>query len=90
MNNTRRKAITELNTRLEKLSSDLVELDEQLEFLLDEEQEYFDNMPDSLQSSERGSTAEEAIGALGYARDNLDAVVSGIDDVRENLNEALA
>ena len=40
----------------------------------DEEQEYFDNMPESSQSGEKGSAAEEAI--------------SNLDSAIESANEA--
>ena len=40
MNNTRRKALEDINRKLEDIKSDL-------EMLRDEEQEYIDNMPEN-------------------------------------------
>ena len=45
MNKTRRKVIDKLMERIEDLRSDV-------EMILDEEQEAFDNIPESLQESE--------------------------------------
>jgi len=43
-----------------------------------EEREYYDNMPESLQSSERGETADEMADALQGAADVLDDMLSTI------------
>lgn len=76
MNNTRRKAITKLMVQIEELRSDL-------ECLLDEEQEAFDNMPEGLQYSERGERMEEII---SYIED----AVGSLEEVNENLEEAIS
>lgn len=43
-----------------------------LEEVLEQEQEAFDNMPESLQCSERGEQMEEYIATMEEAVDNLD------------------
>lgn len=57
MNKQRRKAIGELH---EQISAIMEQLDE----LKDEEQEAYDNTPESLQESERGQAMEEAINQM--------------------------
>ena len=47
-----------------------------------EEQEAFDNMPESLQDSERGQTMYENI-------DNLESATSDLEDVIMNLQEII-
>ena len=64
MNNPRRKSLEELSNKVEDLKSDL-------ESLRDEEQEYLENMPESLQSSEKHDMAENAVSAMDEAIDNL-------------------
>lgn len=54
----------------------------QLEDLMNEEQDYYDNMPEGLQSSERGEMAEAAISAL-------ESAISGCEDAINNAEEAL-
>lgn len=76
MNKQRRKSIQEVMTKLE-------ELKEQLDYILSDEQEAFDNLPESLQDSERGNAMSEAI-------DNLEYAMSSIEEVVEYLEEASA
>ena len=76
MNKQRRK---ELNVIIDKLT----ELRDLLENLKDEEQDYFDNMPENLQYSERGERAEEAVMSLEEALDNIDSVVESIEEAIE-------
>jgi len=56
-----------------------LELLEQAQGLLSdaasEEQDYYDNMPESFQSGERGDRAQEAATALGEACDNIEAAI---------------
>ena len=48
----------------------------------DEEQEYFDNIPENFQSSERYEKAENAVAALEDA-------LSMFDDIADNIETAL-
>lgn len=57
MNKARRKELTEIINLIE-------EARERLEAVKDEEQEAFDNLPESFQYSERGETMEEYINAM--------------------------
>lgn len=50
---------------------------EQIEELRDEEQEAFDNTPESLQFSERGEKMEEAIQCLETAIDSIKEITEG-------------
>lgn len=49
---------------LEKLLEIINEVQTQIDFIKDEEQEKLDNMPENLQNSERYSQMEEIINAL--------------------------
>ena len=75
MNNTRRKRIDAVIAKLDEPS-------EELEALKEEEEEAYDNLPESLQESERGEVMQEAI-------DNLDEAVNNIADTIEYLQEAV-
>lgn len=74
MNAARRKAINALLSQVEDLTA-------QVEALRDEEQEYFDNMPESFQGGEKGETAQAAIDALENA-------FNGLESVHEYLEES--
>lgn len=76
MNNSRRKALQKIYAAIEEVKSDL-------ENIYDVEQEAFENIPENLEGSERYEAAENAV-------DNLDNAFSGLDEVLEYLEEAMA
>ena len=73
MNKIRRKALATVVAKLDE-AYDL------LEEIQSDEQDAYDNMPESLQESERGEHMGEILDVLGDAIDSL-------DDIRENLIE---
>lgn len=75
MNKVRRK-------ELQELYDIISEAKERLEMLHDEE-EYKDNMPENLQSSERYEKAEAAVDALGSAVSSLEEVLDYIEEAQE-------
>ena len=80
MNNQRRKAIQEVMEQLSTPLDAITDLKEQLEAIMDEEQEYYDNMPESLQGSEKGDMAQEAIDQISEAVFTLDEICSSIEE----------
>ena len=76
MNNNRRARIQALIDKLEDIKEDI-------DSIKDEEQGYYDNMPESIQAGERGDKAQEAI-------DNLESTLDYLNDVTGFLEEALA
>lgn len=74
MNKQRRKDI-------DTIIQDLEEIRVQIQFVLEEEQEYLDNMPENLQNSERYETAQTAVSELEEAD-------GSIDDIIEHLGNA--
>ena len=47
----------------------------------EDEEDKFDNMPEGLQESERGEAMQEAIEQLETACDNLDEVISALEEI---------
>lgn len=74
MNNPRRKRIAAIQGKLSELM-------EELNAILEEEQEAFDNFPETLQESERGQVMQEAI-------DNLEYAVGCFEEIDGYLEEA--
>lgn len=72
MNNKRRKRIDEVIEILESAKSSIEEI-------MDEEQEAFDNLPESLQYSDKGSGMESAIGNFETAKDQLDEAINELE-----------
>jgi F0F1-type ATP synthase membrane subunit b/b' len=71
VNAARREQIGTIADAIEQLRVDL-------ESLRDEEQEYFDNMPESFQQAQKGQDAEAAVDSLSESVDGLDEVVSNL------------
>jgi uncharacterized coiled-coil DUF342 family protein len=76
MNNARRKALTTINERIAEFRGVLEELK-------DAEQEYYDNMPESFQTGDKGQKAETAV-------DAIDSAIQSIEEAAGYLDEAVA
>jgi uncharacterized coiled-coil DUF342 family protein len=75
MNNARRKALTTINERIAEFRGVLEELK-------DAEQEYYDNMPESFQTGDKGQKAETAV-------DAIDSAIQSIEEAAGYLDEAV-
>lgn len=76
MNKERRKRITEAQELLSQARSIL-------ETVRDEEQEAYENLPESLQEGERGQRMEEAADILDIAVDDLEDMESKLEECKE-------
>lgn len=74
MNRTRREKIDSLIEQLDVLKSDI-------ESLTDDEQTAYDNLPENIQTGNRGELMMSAI-------DNLESAVSSVEEAIDYLNEA--
>lgn len=74
MNKSRRKAIEDLIEQVEVIK-------EKLEEIREEEDTYYDCMPESFRNGEKGERAQEII-------DNLDDAMSSLEDATDNLTAA--
>ncbi len=77
MNKARRKILAKINEKLEQLKEEL-QLD-----VIDVEQEAFDNMPESLQYSEKGDRMEDIISTLLDAVSNIEEAIDCITEAQE-------
>lgn len=68
MNKARRKAIREVVAKLESLR-------DEVESLLNEEQDYYDNMPESFQNGDKGQAASDAISYMESASGYIDNAI---------------
>lgn len=95
MNKARRKRIASVIHTLENIIDyNLIEsAKDELEDILWEEEDAYDNMPENLQYSMRGEASSEAIDSLQDAVDALEEAVDIIDEIDntddENENEKL-
>ena len=89
MNAPRRKELQNIIEAIEEIKSQLEDQQEILESLKDEEMEYFENIPENLQSSERYERAETSSSALEEAYDTLYDLISSLEDVTSSIEEAI-
>lgn len=71
MNKNRRKQLGKIAARLEEIES-------QITALCDEEQEAFDNLPESLQYTDKGAQMSEAI-------DEMESIITELSDLKDRL-----
>jgi hypothetical protein len=76
MNKQRRKEIAALRARLEDIKSEI-------ETLQEAERDAFDNMPESLQASDKGQQSEAAADALSEAVDAIDGAIMAMETAEE-------
>lgn len=74
MNKTRRQ-------QLRKWLEDVENIKNELETICSDEQDYFDNMPENLQGSQRGSDSEEAIEQMEEAVSSIEDAISVIEEI---------
>lgn len=86
MNKDRRKSIDEAIGLLQEAEAKVDEAKSLIETARDEEQEYFDNMPESLQGGDKGQAAEAAVSALEEALSPLEDL--DFADIVGNLETA--
>lgn len=88
MNKDRRKELSRIVGMIEGLSGTISEAISALESARDEEQEYFDAMPESFQGGEKGEQAQASIDNMGEAISaleeiDLDAIIGSIEAAQE-------
>lgn len=70
------KQLEKVSAKLEQLKNDAEEIQSAIVELRDEEQDAFDNLPESIQETERGERMEEAVDKLDDA--DSSAAILGI------------
>lgn len=87
MNKARRKATLKLAEEIEALRDKLMDKLYELGEIRDQEQEVYDNLPDSLQESISGTQLEENYDILQEAYEEIETSIDNIDDQLEALKE---
>jgi hypothetical protein len=76
MNNDRRSRIVDIQGQISTLIEEVNQLKE-------EEQDAFDNMPESFQNGERGEKGQAAIDALENVETAMQEVIDGLESAAE-------
>jgi len=67
--------------QLRKWLEDLEAIRSELETIMNDEQEYHDNIPENLQSSERACDSEEAIDQMNEAISSIEDAMSIVEEI---------
>lgn len=67
--------------QLRKWLEDMENIKGELETICSDEQDYFDNMPENLQGSQRGCDSEEAIEQMEEAVSSIEDAISIIEEI---------
>jgi len=89
MNDKRRKELHALIDRLRAAADESSNLYTDFSITVDEEREAFDNMPESLQQSEKGETTSEGLNTLESALGMLDAIMDDFNQIADDIQELL-
>ena len=74
MNKQRRNEIKNLSQRLRQINSGLQKV-------LDDEQDYYDNIPENLQTSSRADDSEEAIDQLTEVIEEIEELIGTLSGI---------
>lgn len=85
MNNQRRKALKDAMKQMEEAAALLTAAKEAIESIKEEEEEAYDNLPDSFQEGAQGDQMQENINAMDEVIDNLDTQASDIEEYIQSL-----
>ena len=76
MNKQNRKELQDYVDSIEEIKLNI-------ETMMEEEQEKLDNMPESLQESERGEAMQNAIDQMEYGIDSLQEAIDNLSEILE-------
>lgn len=82
MNKKRRQCIDAVILKINNLQDIIEELQQDIEDIAADEQDYLDNIPENLQASERYETGENAV-------ENLEAAINWLEDINTSELEEL-
>jgi len=71
-------------TELKSIIEILEDTNSRLEMVKDEEQDAFDNLPESLQYSERGEQMEEYVDEMDEAYDSIQEAIDTLTEIAES------
>lgn len=89
MNAQRRKELARIAKRIDaELRALIEEIQSDIDTVKDEEQDAFDNLPESFQEGEKGERAQEALDALQGAYDECETAAYALDEIINYISTA--
>lgn len=89
MNKETRKQLSKLRDKVDSLKSQLLDFSEQAQEIRDEEDEKYNNLPDSLQESKVGKSIMEGVESLDEIIYNFEQVENEFDTLLDSFSELI-
>lgn len=86
MNAKRREALKEASLKIQQAIDMLNEAKESIDEIQSEEEEAYENLPESFQESDRGETMQENIFTMGNVRESIEDQVTELEDCLLSLD----
>jgi uncharacterized coiled-coil DUF342 family protein len=77
--------LTSINLEFEQFKENLEEIMGDVESIREEEQDKYDNMPESIQQGEKGDTMQEGIDSLDDLYSQIEDTIISLEDVGSSL-----
>lgn len=88
MNKEQRKVLDKLKEELGVIIGKLDDIKSEIDAVKDEEQEKYDNMPESFQSGEKGEKVESGITYLDEVSGNLDEAIETLGSAVDSIESS--
>lgn len=85
MNNDRRKQIKESNKKIDFVIDILNQYKSEIELIQSDEEDSFDNLPESFQYGLKGDTIQDAIDEMEDVTERIDEIVEMLGSIKTNL-----
>jgi hypothetical protein len=89
MNKERRTSLELAKTKIEEARALLMDAQGIVDTATSDERDYYDSMPESLRSGDKGNKADEAASELDLANEVLQGMDDAIDDVINAIDTAM-
>ena len=87
MNNKTRKELNKIADKYTAIATIIEDLKTELEYIQEEEQEKYDNLPEQLQDTERGNALYESVESIEELVNRLDDLATELYDIANDIEE---
>lgn len=85
MNNKTRKELRKISDKCTAIATMIEDLKTELEYIQEEEQEKYENLPEQLQDTERGNALYESAESIGELVDRIDELATELYDIANDI-----
>ncbi len=87
MNNKTRKELSKIADKYTSIATMIEDLKTELEYIQEEEQDKYDNLPEQLQDTEKGNALYESAESIEELVNRLDDLATELYDIANDIEE---